>query len=117
VYGGGDAGAFEEEADGADVAAGVLAVTGACGDADEAGVAPPLAADVAVSALAATAADFALGAAAVPLVAVVHDGVLALLGMAVAYALDGIEVSEMLVPQPSAHTTCSTVRRSLRRVV
>jgi hypothetical protein len=102
VYGGGDAGAFAAAADAdAEVAAGVLAVTGACGacEADVgvaagvlpgvvvlAGLEPLFTADVAFSALAAIAADLALGAAAAPVVvAAADDGALALAGgMAVA---------------------------------
>ena len=78
VYGGGEARVFAAAAGGgAEVAAGVVAV---------AGLDPLLAAEVpevAFSALAATAADFAVGAAAVPFVT--DDGVLAFTaGIAVA---------------------------------
>lgn len=117
VYGGGEAGAFAAEADGVEVAAGVLAVTGVCGEGgDEVGVAagvvvlaglePPFTADVAFSALAAIAADLADGAAAVAVVGTAaDDGPLALAGgIAVAYAFNGMAVTARLA-LPSAQPT------------
>jgi hypothetical protein len=60
-------------------------------------------ADVAFSALAATAADFAVGTAAVPVAA--DDGALAFTaGIAVAYALNGI-ADHATLALPSAHAT------------
>lgn len=135
VYGGRDAGAFAAAAGDVEVAAGVLAVTGAGEDcADEVGVAAGAVAlagleplfvadapvpDVAFSALAATAADLADGAAALPFEVVADDDALALglaAGMAVAYALDGI-ADHATLALPSAHATYSTARLALSRVV
>jgi hypothetical protein len=130
VYGGGDAG-------GADVAAGVLAVTGgwACGAA-EGGVAtgalPALGelvgfvavgalfgvAAVALSAFAAAAvaaADFAVGAVAVPVAVagvVAAAGAAALAADVAAYALDGITNARLLA-KPSAHAARRAARLAL----
>ncbi|KAA1015196.1 hypothetical protein FVF58_04585 [Paraburkholderia panacisoli] len=130
VYGGGDAG-------GADVAAGVFAVTGggACGAAEggvAAGALPALGelvgfvalgalfgvAAVALSAFAAAAAavaDFAVGGVAVAValaVAVAVAGAAALAADVAAYALEGI-TNAKLPAQPSAHTAPSAARLAL----
>jgi hypothetical protein len=129
VYGGGAAA-------GADVAAGVFAVTGGwAGDADEVGAAAgalpavvvPVvvevlvallalfapaaagAAGAALSALAATAADFAAGAVAGADAAALAP----VAGVFAAYALDGAANNARLLAQPSAHAARNAARHPL----
>lgn len=93
VYGGGEADVFAA-AEGVEVEPGVAAGVAVVAGAEPLFAADAPAPDVAFSALAATAADLADGAAAVPFDVAAGDGALAVVltaGMAVADALDVIE--------------------------